>query len=106
MQNQQHQPKADKQPVGKSIQIKAKDEILSGKYANIAQVQHTKEEFVMDFMTVFPPAGTLNSRIIMSPGHYKRMIKAMQDNLNKYESRFGEVSASEEPETVNGFPVK
>ena len=102
----QHQPKADQPMAGKQIQIKAKDEVLAGKYANMAQINHNKEEFILDFMTIFPPAGTLNSRIIMSPGHYKRMIKAMQDNLQKYESRFGSVQESDEPETVHGFPVK
>jgi len=91
---------------GKQIQIKAKDEVLEGKYANIAQVAHTKEEFVLDFMSVFPPAGTLNSRVIMSPGHFKRMIAAMQDNLQKYEQKFGSITKADEPETIHGFPVK
>lgn len=89
-----------------SIEIKAKDEVLEGKYANAAQVAHTKEEFVMDFMTVFPPTGTLNNRIIMSPGHFKRMIRAMQDNLSKYEQNFGEIRESDEPKTQYGFPIK
>ena len=102
----QHQPKADQPMAGKGIQIKAKDDVLSGKYANVAQINHNKEEFILDFMSVFPPAGTLNCRIIMSPGHYKRMIKAMQNNLQKYESRFGSVEESDAPETVHGFPVK
>ena len=94
------------QEKGKQIQIKAKDEVLAGKYANVAQVTHTKEEFVLDFMSVFPPAGTLNSRVIMSPGHYKRMLKAMEDNLNKYEQKFGNITEPEESDTVHGFPVK
>jgi len=90
----------------KNIQIKAKDEALQGSYANVAQVSHTKEEFVLDFMSVFPPAGTLNSRVIVSPGHYKRMIAAMQDNLRKYEEKHGTIEAAQGPETVHGFPVK
>lgn len=90
----------------KQIQIKAKDETLAGHYSNVAQISHKKEEFVLDFMSVFPPAGTLNSRVIMSPGHFKRLMKAMQDNLQKYESRFGSIQESDEPETVYGFPVK
>jgi hypothetical protein len=90
----------------KGIQIKVTDEVLAGKYSNMAQISHNREEFVLDFMTILPPAGTLNSRIIMSPGHYKRMIKAMQENLRKYEENFGVVKESDEPETVHGFPVK
>ncbi|OIO20221.1 MAG: DUF3467 domain-containing protein [Candidatus Magasanikbacteria bacterium CG_4_9_14_0_2_um_filter_41_10] len=90
----------------KQIQIKAKDEVLEGRYANVAQINHTKEEFVVDFMNIFPPQGTLNSRIIMSPGHMKRMIRAMQENVQKYEQKFGVIKESDEPETVYGFPVK
>lgn len=90
----------------KGIQIKVTDEVLAGKYSNMAQISHNREEFVLDFMTVLPPAGTLNSRIIMSPGHYKRMIRAMQENLRRYEDNFGEVKESSEPETIHGFPVK
>ena len=90
----------------KQIQIKAKDEVLEGRYANVAQINHTKEEFVVDFMNIFPPQGTLNSRIIMSPGHMKRMIRAMQENVQKYEQKFGVIKESDEPDTVYGFPVK
>ncbi len=90
----------------KQIQIKVKDEVLEGKYANVAQVQHTREEFILDFMSIFPPAGTLNSRVIMSPGHFKRMISAMQENLSKYEQKFGNITQADEPDTVHGFPVK
>ena len=90
----------------KQIHIKAKDEVLEGRYANVAQINHTKEEFVVDFMNIFPPQGTLNSRIIMSPGHMKRMIRAMQENVQKYEQKFGVIKESDEPETVYGFPVK
>ena len=79
---------------------------MSGSYANAAQIAHNKEEFVLDFMSVFPPVGTLNARVIMSPGHFKRTLKAMQDNLQKYESKFGSIHESNEPETVYGFPVK
>jgi hypothetical protein len=90
----------------KKIQIKVQDEVLAGKYANVAQVAHKKEEFVLDFMSIFPPAGTLHSRVIMSPGHFKRMIAAMGDNLQKYEAKFGVIDAADEPDVIHGFPVK
>jgi len=90
----------------KQIQIKVKDDVLQGIYANVAQLQHTKEEFILDFMNVFPPAGTLNARVIMSPGHFKRMILAMQENLQKYEQKYGSVDQADEPDTIYGFPVK
>ena len=87
------------------IQIKATDEKLKGEYSNVMQILHTKEEFVLDFLNVFPPTGTLNARIILSPGHYKRMLKAMQENLEKYEASFGKVEQSEEPKGI-GFKAK
>lgn len=85
------------------MQIKASDEKLKGEYANMMQVLHTKEEFVLDFLNVFPPTGTLNARIIVSPSHFKRMVQAMQENLKKYESGFGEVEPSDAPKTRIGF---
>ena len=88
------------------IQIKATDEKLKGEYANVMQVLHTKEEFVLDFLNVFPPTGTLNARIIVSPGHFKRMLAAMSENLSKYESQFGTVEASEPPTNKIGFEAK
>lgn len=84
------------------VQIKASDEKLKGEYSNVMQILHTKEEFVLDFLNVFPPTGTLNSRVILSPGHFKRMVKAMTENLEKYENSFGKIEASQEPEAI-GF---
>ena len=84
------------------VQIKASDEKLKGEYSNVMQILHTKEEFVLDFMNVFPPTGTLNSRIIVSPGHFKKMLKAMSENLKKYEEKFSKIEESESPDTI-GF---
>lgn len=84
------------------VQIKATDEKLKGEYSNMMQIMHTKEEFVMDFLNVFPPTGTLNSRIIVSPGHFKRMVKAMDENLKKYEASNGAIAESDAPQPI-GF---
>jgi len=85
------------------IQIKVTDEKLRGEYSNMMQILHTKEEFVLDFLNIFPPTGTLNSRVILSPGHFKRMMKAMEENLKKYEEQFGKISESEAPKNSIGF---
>jgi len=90
------------QPVPKKqINIKVKDEQLVGKYSNMMQVAHTKEEFILDFMNIVPPQGVLASRIILSPGHLKRIIKALQDNLQKYEYAFGEIEESGPPAKID-----
>jgi hypothetical protein len=57
----------------------------------------------MDFMLVTPPFGTVTSRVIISPGHMKRIISALQDNVKKYEVRFGTIQAAEEPKGNIGF---
>lgn len=88
------------------IQIKAKDDDLKGVYSNLMQVLHTKEEFVLDFFLVSPPTGVLASRIIMSPGHLKRMIKALKENVEKYEEKFGKIQEAKTPEGKIGFDTK
>lgn len=85
------------------VNIKADDATLRGAYANSMLVSHTREEFVLDFLNVFPPQGTLVNRIITSPGHLKRIIAALSENLVKYERSFGNIEASKEPDRSIGF---
>jgi len=91
------------QPQKQKIQIKVSDEVLKGSYANAMIVNHTQEEFILDFLNVFPPNGIVNARVITSPGHFKRIISALQENLKKYEDKFGKVKTAEEPEKNIGF---
>jgi len=93
----------EQQPHQRQMQIKASDETLKGVYANTMQVFHTKQEFVLDFMNTFPPAGTLNARVIISPAHLKQIIAVLVENLNKYEGNFGKVEASEALSNTIGF---
>ena len=88
------------------IKIKAKDEDLKGAYSNLMQILHTKEEFILDFFLVSPPQGVLSSRVIMSPGHIKRMIKALEENVSRYEGKFGKIEEAEVPEKSIGFSVE
>ena len=85
------------------LQIKASDEDLKGRYANMMQVSHTKEEFFLDFFLTHPPVGEMLARIITSPGHLKRIVAAIQDNLKRYEDNFGKIAAAEEPKKPIGF---
>jgi len=74
------------------------DELKGGAYANNMLVRHTKEEFIIDFIMVAPPAGAVTSRIILSPGHMKRVLSALQENLTRYENNFGELQPAPEPD--------
>jgi hypothetical protein len=73
----------------KPLRIKIGDDILRGVYANQMVVSHTREEFILDFMNLFPPEGVVNARIIISPGHLKRIVRALAKNLEMYESKHG-----------------
>lgn len=90
-----HDPK---QPTGKKpMRVKVPEDVARGAYANTMAVFHTREEFVLDFLNVFPPAGIATARIITSPGHIKRIIRALHENLRKYEERFGAVEEAPPP---------
>ena len=81
----------------KEIRVSFPKELASGVYSNNMVVSHTREEFIMDFLMVAPPAGTVSSRIIVSPGHIKRILNALKDNISRYEQKFGSIQPAEEP---------
>ena len=78
-------------------QIQIKDAFAGGEYANGVQIAHNKEEFLLTFLNILPPSGRVCGKIITSPGHIKRMISALQDNLKKYEDKFGTIEQAESP---------
>jgi hypothetical protein len=78
-------------PPDVQLQIQLDDETANGRYINMALVNHTETEFTLDFIYVQPqqPKAQVLSRIITNPKHMKRLLLAMQDNLSKYEAKFG-----------------
>jgi len=86
----------------KGIKIKATDDVLKGTYANNVLISHTGGEFLLDFMMLFPPQGILGARVIVSPGHAKRMVKALQENIARYEQKFGTILEAEIPKADGG----
>ena len=79
------------------IKVKIADEVLKGCYANTLLVSHTAEEFVLDFILSLPPQAVCNARVIIHPGHLKRVIVALQQNLALYEAKHGVVAANADP---------
>ena len=79
------------------IKVKIADEILKGSYANTLLVAHTAEEFVLDFILSLPPQAVCNARVILHPGHLKRVVVALQQNLALYEAKHGVVAATPDP---------
>ncbi len=81
----------------RSLNIKISDEDLKGRYSNLLRITHTREEFVLDFINVVPPQAVVSARIATSPGHLKRIIQALSDNLDRYEEQFGIIEQAPEP---------
>jgi hypothetical protein len=84
-------------PDGQDIKVNFPPDLHGGVYSNNMVVTHTKEEFILDFLMVAPPAGAVTARVIVSPGHMKRILVALQDNISKYENAFGTIQIAEEP---------
>lgn len=70
------------------INIELNEEVGQGIYANLAVITHSSSEFVVDFVRIMPglPKAKVQSRIILTPEHAKRLLVALQDNISKYES--------------------
>jgi len=70
-------------------------ESAHGRYANVAVIAHTKDEFIIDFALAYPgQAPLVGSRVITSPSHAKAFLRSLEDNLRKYEQRFGLIPES------------
>ena len=91
-------------PAQREVKVSFPENLRGGVYSNNMVITHTKEEFILDFMMITPPIGSVTARVIMSPGHSKRMLSALKSNLEKYESRFGKITeAAEPPKPQIGF---
>ncbi len=82
----------------RQMQIAAENDTRRGVYSNLALIAHRQEEFIIDFLFIDPQAQTpqadqalLVSRIILNPGHMKRLYHAIGDNISKYEKNFGKI---------------
>jgi Protein of unknown function (DUF3467) len=88
------------------VQIKADEKELQGEYSNLVMVHHNLEEFTLKFIYIFPNGaqGKLLKSMIVSPGHAKRIWRALGENIARYEAQFGQIKETPEvtPPTV-GF---
>ncbi len=75
------------------LKIEIDEKIGQGDYVNFAVVTHSLAEFILDFIRVLPgvPKSKVKSRIIISPVHAKAFSKALEDNINKFEKKYGEI---------------
>lgn len=85
------------------LQIELKEEVAQGTYANLAIITHSSSEFIVDFVRVMPglPKAGVQSRIVLTPEHAKRLMYALQENVSKYEKNFGAIRMPEELHGMN-----
>jgi hypothetical protein len=78
---------------GRRLDIQMDDDVAQGMYINLALVNHTETEFTVDVIYVQPqqPKAKVRARLISSPQHTKRLLLALQENMRRYEARFGEI---------------
>ena len=83
------------------LNIELSEEIADGIYSNLAIVNHSNSEFVLDFIRVMPglPKAKVKSRILLTPQHAKRLVAALQNNIVKFESNYWEITETE-PQNV------
>ncbi|RAJ11010.1 uncharacterized protein DUF3467 [Chitinophaga skermanii] len=79
------------------LNIELNEDVADGTYANLAVITHSPSEFVVDFINVMPgmPKARVKSRIILTPQHAKRLMKALADNIKKYEAAHGPIQDQE-----------
>jgi hypothetical protein len=80
------------------INIELSEEVAEGIYSNLAMIAHSNSEFVIDFIRLMPgvPKARVKSRVIITPEHAKRLLSALKDNIEKYESTFGPIKQTQD----------
>jgi len=75
------------------IQIELPEDVAQGTYSNLAIITHSSSEFIIDYIRIVPgvPKAKVKSRIILTPEHAKRLLKALHDNINQFENIYGDI---------------
>ena len=96
---------SDNNEQGQGLNIELNEETAEGVYSNLAIITHSSSEFVFDFIRIMPgvPKARVKSRVIMTPQHAKKLMRALQDNIGKFESIHGTIKEDDTPN--NAFPM-
>jgi hypothetical protein len=88
----------------KKIDIALSDEMAEGIYSNLAIITHSHSEFIIDFVSLMPgvPKGNVKSRIILTPQHAKRLLIALEENIERFESILGTIP---DFDATKGIPI-
>ncbi len=96
---------ADQNQDQQGINIELTEENANGLYSNLAIITHSYSEFVMDFISIMPgmPKAKVGSRVVMTPHNAKRLMRALIDNVKRYEAQNGLIK--DEPNQEGGMPM-
>ncbi len=87
------------------INIELPEEVAEGIYSNFAIIAHSNQEFIIDYVRLMPgiPKAKVKARIVLTPSHAKRFVKALADNIKKYEQQFGKIEDNDAIPYPMGF---
>jgi hypothetical protein len=87
-----------------ALNIELSEAIAEGEYANLALIAHSSSEFVVDFIRLLPgvPKAKVKARIILTPEHAKRLLAALEENVQKFEQSFGPIKLHQDAPT---YPI-
>ncbi|MCC1484133.1 DUF3467 domain-containing protein [Winogradskyella immobilis] len=94
-----------KNPKKGQINIELDEQVAQGTYSNLAIINHSVSEFVVDFVNIMPgtPKSKVKSRIILTPQHAKRLVKALNENVKRFENAHGVIKDYEQPSIPINF---
>ena len=89
---------------GNGLNLELDENLAQGTYSNLALINHSVSEFVVDFINVMPgvPKAKVKSRIILTPQHAKRLMKALNENVIKFEGQHGQIK---DLDSSNNVPI-
>ena len=96
---------ANDQNKGNQIDIELSEDVADGIYSNLAIISHSNSEFVVDFVSIMPgvPKSKVKSRIVLTPQHAKRFLKALNENVSRFEKQNGTIQDNNQPQIPISF---
>ena len=80
-------------PNAPQLQIELSPDVAEGVYSNLVMIAHSPEEFILDFIRVMPgvPKARVKTRVVVTPSHARRLLAALEDNIQRYEAQYGSI---------------